>query len=97
LAWICVLEILLYQDREVPGAGALSDVLRNGDQHAGSPGARSDLLRHLTSVLDPRFVPPRNHDAFIALRDTPGFQEGAGSYMVHFADNRSRCGANSTG
>jgi hypothetical protein len=25
---------------------------------------------------------------FVLARDTPGFQEGTGRYMVHFADNR---------
>jgi hypothetical protein len=25
---------------------------------------------------------------FVLAKDTPGFQEGAGRYMVHFADNR---------
>jgi sugar lactone lactonase YvrE len=30
---------------------------------------------------------------FVLARDTPGFQEGAGRYMVHFADNRPDPGA----
>jgi hypothetical protein len=30
---------------------------------------------------------------FVLARDTPGFQEGAGRYMVHFADNRPDAGA----
>ncbi|HWA87507.1 MAG TPA: glycosyl hydrolase family 28-related protein [Opitutus sp.] len=29
---------------------------------------------------------------FVLGRDTPGFQEGAGRYMIHFADNRPRPG-----
>jgi sugar lactone lactonase YvrE len=30
---------------------------------------------------------------FVLARDTPGFQEGTGRYMVHFADNRPEPGA----
>ncbi|HUQ08731.1 MAG TPA: glycosyl hydrolase family 28-related protein, partial [Steroidobacteraceae bacterium] len=30
---------------------------------------------------------------FVLAKDTPGFQEGAGRYMVHFADNRPDPGA----
>jgi sugar lactone lactonase YvrE len=30
---------------------------------------------------------------FVLARDTPGFQEGSGHYMVHFADNRPEPGA----
>jgi sugar lactone lactonase YvrE len=30
---------------------------------------------------------------FVLARDTPGFQEGTGRYMVHFADNRPDSGA----
>jgi sugar lactone lactonase YvrE/plasmid stabilization system protein ParE len=30
---------------------------------------------------------------FVLARDTPGFQEGTGRYMVHFADNRPDLGA----
>ena len=29
---------------------------------------------------------------FVLGRSTPGFQEGAGKYMVHFADNRPQPG-----
>ncbi len=29
---------------------------------------------------------------FVLARDTPGFQEGTGRYMVHFADNRPEAG-----
>src|SRR5205085_1887552 len=30
---------------------------------------------------------------FVLAKDTPGFQEGTGRYMVHFADNRPDAGA----
>jgi hypothetical protein len=34
----------------------------------------------------------KNRPVFVLGRDTPGFQEGSGRYMVHFADNRPQPG-----
>jgi hypothetical protein len=34
----------------------------------------------------------RNRPVFVLGKNTPGFQEGAGKYMVHFADSRPRPG-----
>ena len=34
----------------------------------------------------------RHRPVFVLGRDTPGFQEGAGRYMIHFADNRPQAG-----
>lgn len=34
----------------------------------------------------------KNRPVFLLGRNTPGFQEGDGRYMIHFADNRPRAG-----